>query len=189
MFDPNRVEAMNNEIEALNRNNTWTIYDLLVGRKPIGSKWIWKIKHKALGKIKRYKTRLVAKGFSQRKGFDYEETFSLVVKMVTVRCLIGLTVVNNWPLYQLDVNNAFLYGDLVENVYMTLPDDNIVITGNDDVGIKEFKLFLSTKFLIKDLGVLKYFLRIEVIENDLGRKRHVSKKGKKSQAHQREDVN
>ncbi|GKC65822.1 ribonuclease H-like domain-containing protein [Tanacetum coccineum] len=122
MFDPNWVDAMNNKIETLNNNNTWTIFYLPVGRKPIGSKWIWKIKYKALGEIEIYKARLVAKGFSRREGFDYDETFSHVVKMVTVRCLIGLAIVNNWPLYQLDVNNAFLYDDLVEDVYMTLSD-------------------------------------------------------------------
>ncbi|GJY59893.1 ribonuclease H-like domain-containing protein [Tanacetum coccineum] len=109
-------------IEALNRNNTWTVCDLPVGRKPISSKWIWKIKYKASGDIERYKARLVAKGFSQKEGFDYDKTFSPVVKMVTIRCLISIVVVNKWPLYQLDVNNAFLYGDLVEDVYVTLPD-------------------------------------------------------------------
>ncbi|GJZ34887.1 ribonuclease H-like domain-containing protein [Tanacetum coccineum] len=163
------VEAMNNEIEALNRNNTWTICE-----------------------IERYKARRVAKGFSQREGFDYDDTFSLVVKMVTVRCLIDIVVVNNWPLYQLDVNNAFLYGDLVEDqalrhwnaklttalaehgfeqskfdyslytkhrgdkfIALLVYVDDIVITRNDNDGINEFKLFFSTKFLIKDLGILK----------------------------------
>ncbi|GJU18962.1 ribonuclease H-like domain-containing protein [Tanacetum coccineum] len=119
--DNNWVEAMNNEIEALNRNNTWFICDLPAGRKATGCKWLYKIKYKASGDIERYKARLVAKYFSQREGFDYDETFSPVVKMVTVRCLISIAVKMNWPLYQLDVNNAFLYGDLVEDVYMTLP--------------------------------------------------------------------
>ncbi|GKE35262.1 ribonuclease H-like domain-containing protein [Tanacetum coccineum] len=125
--DPNWVDAMNNEIEALNINNTWVICDLPIGRKPIGCKWIYKIKYKASGEIERYKARLVAKGFSQREGFDYDETFSPVLKIVTVRCVISSVVVNSWPLYQLDVNNAFLYGDLVEDVYMSLPQgyDNV----------------------------------------------------------------
>ncbi|GKA64372.1 putative reverse transcriptase, RNA-dependent DNA polymerase, LTR copia-type gag-polypeptide [Tanacetum coccineum] len=73
------------------------------------------------GEIERYKARLVAKEFSQRDGIDFEETFSPVVKMVTVRCVISLAIHNNWPLFQLDVNNAFLYGDLHEDVYMDLP--------------------------------------------------------------------
>ncbi|GKD86314.1 ribonuclease H-like domain-containing protein, partial [Tanacetum coccineum] len=93
--DSNLVDAINNEIEALSRNNTWFICDMLVGRKPIGCKWIFKIKYKSSGEIDRYKARLVAKGFSQRDGLDYEETFSQFVKMVTIRCLISIVVNKN----------------------------------------------------------------------------------------------
>nr|GEV40873.1 putative reverse transcriptase, RNA-dependent DNA polymerase, Gag-polypeptide of LTR copia-type [Tanacetum cinerariifolium] len=80
MSDPNWVEAINNEIKALNKNNTWTICDLHVDRKPIGSKWIWKIKYKGSSEIERYKARIVANGFNQREGLDYDETFNPVVK-------------------------------------------------------------------------------------------------------------
>ncbi|GJV31541.1 putative RNA-directed DNA polymerase, partial [Tanacetum coccineum] len=119
--NPKWIEAMNLEMEALFRNNTYVLADLPPGRKAIGCKWIWKIKYKSSGEVDRYKARLVAKGCNQREGIDYEETFSPVVKMVTVRCLIALSVQNGWPLFQLDVNNAFLYGDLKEEVYMELP--------------------------------------------------------------------
>nr|GEV17612.1 putative reverse transcriptase, RNA-dependent DNA polymerase, Gag-polypeptide of LTR copia-type [Tanacetum cinerariifolium] len=121
ILDKNWIYAMNNEMEALFRNKTWVLVDLPPNRKTIGCKWLWKIKYKSTGEIKRYKAMLVAKGFSQRDGIDFEETFSLVVKMVTVRCVISLAVHNNWPLFQLDVNNAFLYGDLHEDVYIDLP--------------------------------------------------------------------
>ncbi|GKD52014.1 putative RNA-directed DNA polymerase, partial [Tanacetum coccineum] len=99
VLDSKWVEAMNSEIKALNRNNTWTITELPKGRKPIGHKWIWKIKYKSTGEIERYTARLVAKGFSQKEGIDYEETFSPVVKMVTVRCVLSLAVQNDWNIF------------------------------------------------------------------------------------------
>ncbi|GKD05230.1 ribonuclease H-like domain-containing protein [Tanacetum coccineum] len=70
---------------------------------------------------KKYKARVIAKGFSQREGFDYLETFSLVVKMSTVRCMLNVAICNGWDLFQLDINIAFLYGDLSEDIYMNLP--------------------------------------------------------------------
>ncbi|GKB15425.1 ribonuclease H-like domain-containing protein [Tanacetum coccineum] len=119
--NPNWIKAMNNEIEALNRNNTWTVCELPVGRKAVGSKWLWKIKYKSTSEIERYKARVVAKGFSQREGFNYLETFSPVVKMSTVRCMLNVAICNGWDLFQLNINNAFLYGGLSKDVYMTIP--------------------------------------------------------------------
>ncbi|GJR54392.1 retrovirus-related pol polyprotein from transposon TNT 1-94 [Tanacetum coccineum] len=89
-------------------------------RKAISSKWVWKIKYKFNGEVERYKARVVAKGDNQREGIDSDENFSLVVKIVTVRCLINLAVQSGWSLLQMDINNVFLYGDLNETVYMTL---------------------------------------------------------------------
>ncbi|GKF84750.1 ribonuclease H-like domain-containing protein [Tanacetum coccineum] len=119
ILDSNWIDAMNAEIEALNRNHTWIITYLPANRKPIGCKCIFKIKYKENGDFKRYKARLVAKGFNQRESIDFDETFSLVVKMSAVRCLIAISVRNKWPLFQLDINNSFLYEDLEEDVYMT----------------------------------------------------------------------
>ncbi|GKF03138.1 ribonuclease H-like domain-containing protein, partial [Tanacetum coccineum] len=100
ILDSNWIDAMNAEIEALNENHTWEITDLPPNRKAIGNKWIYKVKYKSSGDIDRYKARLVVKGFNQKEGIDFDKTFSLVVKMCIVRCVIALSVTNNWPLFQ-----------------------------------------------------------------------------------------
>ncbi|GJU50762.1 ribonuclease H-like domain-containing protein [Tanacetum coccineum] len=87
-------------------------------RKAIGSKWVYKIKYKSDGEVERYKARVVAKGFGQKEGVNYEKIFSPVVKMSTVRCFINMVVQKSWNIFQMDVNNAFLYSDLTEDVYM-----------------------------------------------------------------------
>lgn len=109
------------EISAREANNTWTLVELPRGKTLVACKWVFKLKYNPNSQVPLYKARLVAKGFTQREGFDYFETFSPVAKLNTVHCLLSLAAAKNWYLYQLDINNAFLYGELKEEVYMHLP--------------------------------------------------------------------
>ncbi|GAB2267394.1 hypothetical protein Dimus_038666 [Dionaea muscipula] len=119
--DPNWVAAIDAELQALADNHTWDLVPLPPHQRPIGCKWVFKVKRRADGTVERYKARLVAKGFTQREGIDYRETFAPVAKLVTVRCLLTIAAVRSWPLHQLDVQNAFLHGDLHETVFMLPP--------------------------------------------------------------------
>ncbi|KAK1406643.1 hypothetical protein QVD17_42133 [Tagetes erecta] len=114
-------EAMKKEIKALEENETWSLEKLPEGKRAIDSKWVYKIKYKPNGDVERYKARLVAKGFTQMEGIDFHETFAPVAKLVTVRTLLTIAVKRGWHIHQLDVDNAFLHGDLHEDVYMKIP--------------------------------------------------------------------
>ena len=100
--------AMQEEIYAIERNNTWELTTLPPGQKTIGVKWEHKIKHTADRRIERYKARLVAKGYKQKYGVDYKEVFAPVARLDTVRMLISLAAHHSWKIYQLDVKLAFL---------------------------------------------------------------------------------
>jgi hypothetical protein len=91
------------------------------GKVPVNCKWVYTVKQDPNGKIERYKARLVTKGYSQTYGIDYDETFAPVAKVSTVKTLISCAAIFGWPLYHLDVKNAFLHGDLEEEVYMDIP--------------------------------------------------------------------
>jgi hypothetical protein len=105
---------MDEEMAALDANATWELVALPKDKKAIGCKWVYKVKHNAHGSVNRYKTRLVTKGYAQTYGIDYEETYSLVAKMTTIRAIIAMATTKGWSLHQMDVNNVFLHGDLQE---------------------------------------------------------------------------
>lgn len=116
-------QAMKMEMEALAKNETWEKCTLPDGKKLVGCRWVFTIKHKADGTIERYKARLVAKGYTQTYGVDYSETFSPVANIKTIRVLFSVAVNQNWSLHQFDVKNAFLHGVLSEEerIYMEVP--------------------------------------------------------------------
>jgi Reverse transcriptase (RNA-dependent DNA polymerase) len=114
-------QAMTEELSALAQNSTWELVPPPPDVHLIGAKWLFKIKYNADGTVQRHKARLVAKGYSQQEGIDYFETFSPVIKPATIRIVLTIALSQHWPIQQLDVNNAFLHGDLQEVVYMEQP--------------------------------------------------------------------
>ncbi|GKV10110.1 hypothetical protein SLEP1_g21521 [Rubroshorea leprosula] len=223
---------MQDELQALDKTRTWDLVDLLAGKPSVDCKWLYKIKTRSDGFVERYKACLVAKGFTQEYGIDYEETFAPIARPTSVRSLIAIAAAKRWNLFQMDVKNAFLNGDLAEEVYMKPPHgvehppnnvcrlkqalyglkeaprawfakfsttmsefgftssphdtalfirktnhvmvllllyvDNMIITRDDILGIHDLKQFLSHKFEMKDLGVLSYFLGLEVTSSNDG---------------------
>jgi len=103
---------MDKELSALYKADTWDLVPLPPGKSVVGCRWVYKIKTNFDGSIKRYKSRLVAKGYSQQYGMNYEETFAPVVKMTIIRTLIDVASIRQWHISQLDVKNALLNGDL-----------------------------------------------------------------------------
>ncbi|KAH9647867.1 retrovirus-related pol polyprotein from transposon RE1 [Citrus sinensis] len=185
-------QPMKAEYDALMSNGTWTLVPRTEHHKLVGNKWVFRVKSNTDGSVAKYKARLVAKGFQQIEGVNYFETFSPVVKAATVRVVLSLAVMNQWQIRQVDVNNAFLNGDLIEEVYMSQPEGFIDSKRPNFVcklhkalyGLKQaprawfdklrnslmqwgfenyfIKLF-SSAFALKDLGKLSYFLGIEVL--------------------------
>jgi len=121
MVDEKWKKAMDEEIAAIERNNTWELSELPQGARPIGVKWVFKKKMNVQGEIKRYKAQLVAKGYKQRERVDYAEVFAPVTRMETIRLLISIAAQNKWPIFQMDVKSAFLNGVLKEEVYIAQP--------------------------------------------------------------------
>ncbi len=113
--------AMQEKYDSLVVNNTWTFVPLPNGRKPIFCKWVFKIKHAIHGEVERYKAKLVARGFIQTFGIDYNETFALVAKFVSICCILALAANEDMEIHQMDVKTAFLNGDLEEEIYMEQP--------------------------------------------------------------------
>jgi hypothetical protein len=232
---PGWRQAILDEMSALESNHTWELVPLPSGKSIVGCRWIFNVKVGPDGQVDRLKACLVAKGYTQVHGQDYSDTFSPVAKMASVRLFLAMAAMKRWSLFLLDIKNAFLHGDLEEEIYMEQPPgfvaqgecdlvcklrkslyglkqsprawfgrfskvlqqfgmirceadhsvftkcsssnkyiylvvyvDDIVITGDDNEGIKALKQHLFQNFQTKDLGPLRYFLGIEVAQSKSG---------------------
>ena len=109
---------MTEEMDALYSNGTWELVALPPRKSPVGCRWFYTVKVGPDDQVDRLKTRLVAKGYTQQYGLDYYDTFSPIDKIAFVCLLLSMAAMHSWPLFQLDIKNVFLHGDLAEEVYM-----------------------------------------------------------------------
>lgn len=127
------------EMNALRKSGTWKLVNLPKDQRIVECKWSFTMKCKADGSIKRYKVRLVAKGFTQKNGIDYQETFAPIVKVNSIKVLLSLAANCGWSLHKLDVKNAILNGDLQEEVFVSLSQGFEKMLGQNKVCmIKKF---------------------------------------------------
>jgi hypothetical protein len=137
-------EAIRSEMDSIMSNRTWEVVERPYGCKPIGCKWVFKKKIRPDGTIERYKARLVVKGYSQKEGEDYFDTYSLVAHLTTIRVLLSLVASHGLVIHQMDVKTAFLHGELDEEIYMQQPD-GFVIEGQRELVCKVLKSLYGLK--------------------------------------------
>ncbi|KAK1650752.1 hypothetical protein QYE76_068557, partial [Lolium multiflorum] len=158
-------EAMKSEMGSMYDNKVWTLVDLPDSRKAVENKWIFKRKTDADGNITVYKARLVAKGFRQIQGVDYDETFSPVAKLKSMRILLAIAAFFDYEIWQMDVKTAFLNGDIEEELYMVQPKGFVDPKNADKVcklqrsiyGLKQASRSWNRRFdkVIKDFGFIQ----------------------------------
>jgi hypothetical protein len=219
-------------MQSIEKNRTLELVKLPIGKRPIGLKWVFKLKRNSEGQVMKYKDRLVTKQYVQKHGVDFEEVFAPVARLDTVRFLLAYAANLGWKVHHLDVKSAFLHGELEEDVYVTQPEgfevkgkeqhvlrlskalyglkqapkawnvrldkslkklkfsrciseqavytrgvgtnavivgvyvDDLIVTVGNPSEIKLFKKEMMTKFEMTDLGLLSYYLSIEVEQKD-----------------------
>ena len=132
------------EMDALDKNEAWDIVEFPAGRKYVGSKWLFKNKFNAEGKVEKYKARLVAKGYSQVEGIEFGEIFSPVAKLTSNRFILSIVSSFDLEVEQIDVKTTFLHGDLEEEIYMKQPE-GFVVKGNKELVCKLKKTLYGLK--------------------------------------------
>eukprot|EP00253_Pinus_taeda_P016428 PITA_16428 len=130
---------MVDEMASLHKNEAWDLVELAAGRKPIGSKWVFKKKTNAEGKLEKYKAQLLAKGYSQVSGIDFGDIFSLVAKVTSIRLLLSVAVAFDFEVEQRDVKTTFIHSDMEEEIHMKQPK-GFVVKGKKELDSKPVKV-------------------------------------------------
>jgi hypothetical protein len=115
-------KAIDEEMEALDKNEAWDLVEFPTRRNPFGRKWVFKKKLNVEGKVEKYKARLVAKGYSQVEGIDFGEIFSPVAKLTSIRFMLSVAAAFDFEVEQMDVKKTLLHGDLEEEIYVKQPE-------------------------------------------------------------------
>uniref|UniRef100_A0AAV1U5H8 Integrase catalytic domain-containing protein n=1 Tax=Peronospora matthiolae TaxID=2874970 RepID=A0AAV1U5H8_9STRA len=131
------LQAMKSEMNSLEEHSTWKLVDMPPGKKSVGCKWVFKIKRDPSGEIIKFKARLVAKEFTQRPGIDYNETFAPVAVKESINTVLAIAAAEDLEAENVDVDTAFLYGEVEEEIYMDQPD------GFEDKGSPKKKCLLQ----------------------------------------------
>ena len=130
------LKAMKEELNSIEKNQTWELVDPPSNKNPIALKWVYKVKVNPKGEVVKHKARLVAKGFLQKAGIDYGEVYAPVARIETVKFVVAIATNANWSMHQLDVKSAFLNGPLEEEIYVFQPQ-GFVVKGEEN---KVYKL-------------------------------------------------
>ena len=157
--------AMRSELKSMDENQVWNLVDLPDGARAVECKWVFKKKTDMDGNVSVYKARLVAKGFRQVQGVDYDETFSPVAMLKSVRIMLAIAAYFDYEIWQMDVKTAFLNGNLTEDVYMIQPEGFVDPANADKVcklqksiyGLKQASRSWNIRFdeVVKSFGFIK----------------------------------
>lgn len=118
--------AMTEEYQSILKNDVWDIVARPEGKSIVSSKWLFKIKHVANGSIEKYKAIFIDRGFSQKEGIDYEETFAHIARYTSIRTVIAIAASKRWKMHQMDVKTIFLNGEIEEQVYIEQPEGFVI---------------------------------------------------------------
>ncbi|GJU78513.1 putative ribonuclease H-like domain-containing protein [Tanacetum coccineum] len=164
LTDPSWIEAMQEELLQFKLQKVWTLVDLPKGKRAIGTKWVYRNKKDERGIVVRNKARLVAQGYTQEEGIDYDEVFAPVARIEAIRLFLAYASFMGFIVYQMDVKSAFFYGTIEEEVYV----DDIIFGSTKKSLCDEFKGLVHKRFQMSSMGELTFFLGLQVQQKEDG---------------------